>query len=120
MMTARQLPPILIYGESAPLEAAERQLRARSGSQVIQIDPTHPIATEQLSAMGEVVLVYDWDGTDPQVLAAIHTLHPRTLTVGVSSGKNQGLALMGRMYSPEVLARLGAALRALLPEVRHE
>jgi len=111
-MSLSPAPLILIYGDSPQLNAVERQLRARPALQVIRIDPAGETATEQLAALREGVLLYDACAADPELITAIHTLHPRLVTLGLG-GEDGTLALLGRAYPPAVVAGLGEVLAAL-------
>ena len=90
----------MVYGNSPALAAAEQALRAQPGLRVIHIDPAQPTATEELAALGEGVLLYDARTVAPEVIAAIHVLHPRLPTVGLGDRDGRELALLGRMVAP--------------------
>ncbi|NOZ05251.1 MAG: hypothetical protein GXP41_02710 [Chloroflexi bacterium] len=106
-------PTILLYGDSLALAAVESRLRSDPRLRVIHIDPAHATAMEQLAALGESTLVYDCRAIEPDVISAIHVLHPRIPTVGLGGGDGRGLTLLGKTYSQQALAGLGVVLWAL-------
>ena len=74
---------ILIYGSSPRLQRAERSLRAATDLRVIQIEPDDDHAMQQLAVVQEGMLLYDVGAVNPQVIQAIHTLHPAMATLGL-------------------------------------
>jgi len=103
--------PILIYGNSPLLTTAEILLRGRPVAQVIHIDPTHPTAMQQLSALGDGVLIYDCRRIDPELIKAIHMLYSHITTVGLGGGRGeQEVMLLGRLYPPATIESLAQVL----------
>ena len=103
---------ILLYGDTLRLAVVERQLRAQPHLQVTHIDPAHATAQEQLAVMEAGVLIYDTLAVDPDVIQAIHTLHPRVVTLGLGDGGGS-LSLMGQALPTTMAAGLGRVLAVI-------
>lgn len=100
----------------ANLQRVERRLRADPGLRVIQIEPDDDNAMQQLAVLQEGVLLYDAAAADPQVIQAIHTLHPRMALMGLDGAAGREVVLLGRVYPQTVMAALGQVLSVLPPE----
>jgi len=107
------LATILLYGDSLSLAAMESRLRSDPRLRVVHIDPGHATAMDQLAALQESTLVYDCRTTAPEVIKAIHVLHPRIPTLGLGDGDGRDVVLLGRAYPPAVMDSLARALAAL-------
>ena len=102
---------ILIYGSSPRLQRAERSLRAATDLRVIQIEPDDDHAMQQLAVVQEGMLLYDVGAVNPQVIQAIHTLHPAMATLGLGGADGGDAFIRPQSEAEEIAAALLALLR---------